>query len=449
MQFSDRADAGRQLAAHLGYLRGADPVVLGLPRGGVPVAFEVARQLRAPLDAVVVRKLGLPYRREVAMGALGEGGVVVVNEDVLRHAGVSEAAFAAVRAEEQVELDRRVRRLRQRRGQVPVPGRTVVVVDDGIATGATARAACQAVRAAGAARVILAVPVAAADTLSALRAVTDEVVCLQTPPDFSAVGQWYRDVAPVSDEEVVRLLARADRLIGTPAKIDLTARVLDVTVQTADAALPGRLTVPGSAQLTVVFAHGSGSSRHSPRNAFVASVLNRAGLGTLLLDLLTPEEEQDRANVFDIPLLARRVDDTATWLRSAGLGPTRIAYFGASTGAAAALWAAAEPHADITAVVSRGGRPDLALPRLASVTAPTLLVVGSRDVEVLGLNRTALAHLPGKAQLAVVPGATHLFEEPGTLQAAADLARDWFLEHLRPADFTVGRGRSRAEDAPR
>ena len=444
MLFSDRADAGRQLAARLAHLQANAPVVLGLPRGGVPVAFEVAQQLHAPLDVVVVRKLGTPYYREVAMGALGEGGVVVVNDDVVRHADVSDAAFSAVKDEEQAELDRRVQRLRQGGARVPLAGRTVIVVDDGIATGATARAACQVVRAAGAARVILAVPVGAADTMAALRAVADEIVCLQTPESFFAVGQWYADFTPVGDDDVVQLLARASRLLGEqPAQIDLTARELDVTVHTTDAALPGRLTLPGSAQLTVVFAHGSGSSRHSPRNTYVANVLNQAGLGTLLLDLLTAEEEQDRANVFDIPLLARRVGEAAGWLRSAGLGPNRIAYFGASTGAAAALWAAADPGADITAVVSRGGRPDLALPRLSAVTAPTLLIVGGRDLDVLGLNRAALTHLAGEAHLAVVPGATHLFEEPGTLEAAAHLARDWFLDHLVPADAALGRGRPR------
>ena len=196
MLFSDRADAGRQLAARLAHLQANAPVVLGLPRGGVPVAFEVAQQLHAPLDVVVVRKLGTPYYREVAMGALGEGGVVVVNDDVIRHAGVSDAAFASVKDEEQAELDRRVQRLRQGRAQVPLARRTVIVVDDGIATGATARAACQVVRAAGAARVILAVPVGAADTMASLRAVADEIVCLQAPEPFFAVGQWYADLPP-------------------------------------------------------------------------------------------------------------------------------------------------------------------------------------------------------------------------------------------------------------
>ena len=183
----------------------------------------------------------------------------------------------------------------------------------------------------------------------------------------------------------------------------------------------------------VVFAHGSGSSRHSPRNRQVASVLNGAGLGTLLVDLLTPEEEADRANVFDIGLLAGRLAGVTGWLRAQpAAARAAIGYFGASTGAAAALWAAAEPGAGIAAVVSRGGRPDLAHPRLAAVTAPTLLIAGGRDKVVLDLNRRAQAELRCRNHLAVVPGASHLFEEPGTLDTVAGLARDWFIRHLMP-----------------
>ena len=182
-----------------------------------------------------------------------------------------------------------------------------------------------------------------------------------------------------------------------------------------------------------MFAHGSGSSRHSPRNRFVASVLNRAGLGTLLFDLLTPAEEHDRANVFDIPLLARRLVDVTAWLRTQPEGrDAAIGYFGASTGAGAALWAAAEPDADVRAVVSRGGRPDLAAPRLGDVRAPTLLIVGGDDTVVLELNRDAQAQMRCETRLSVVPGASHLFEEPGTLKIAAELARDWFVDHLMP-----------------
>ena len=207
-----------------------------------------------------------------------------------------------------------------------------------------------------------------------------------------------------------------------------------MNVSAGAAPLAGHLTVPEHARGLVLFAHGSGSSRHSPRNRYVADVLNRAGLGTLLFDLLTPAEEIDRANVFDIELLAGRLVEVTGWLAAEpGHEHLPAGYFGASTGAAAALVAAADADAEVAAVVSRGGRPDLAGDVLPLVQAPTLLIVGSRDTEVLALNRTAQQRLRCTSRLDVVPGATHLFEEPGTLQAAADLARDWFLTHLSTA----------------
>lgn len=205
----------------------------------------------------------------------------------------------------------------------------------------------------------------------------------------------------------------------------------EVEVLAGQVRLAGHLTVPDGATGVVIFAHGSGSSRHSPRNRFVANVLNAAGLGTLLFDLLTTDEEDDRSNVFDVEMLADRLVAVTAWLRGrpevAGLP---LGYFGASTGAAGALWAAGAPGADIAAVVSRGGRPDLAAERLPLVQAPTLLIVGGHDQLVLELNRFADEQLRTEHRLAVVPGATHLFEEPGTLQTAAELARDWFTSHL-------------------
>ena len=195
--------------------------------------------------------------------------------------------------------------------------------------------------------------------------------------------------------------------------------------------LPGELTVPPGALGAVVFAHGSGSSRLSPRNRQVARALHQSHLATLLFDLLTPEEAFDRRNVFDIPLLAGRLGAARRWLRRqpevAGLS---VGCFGASTGAAAALWAAAEPGARISAIVSHGGRPDLAGERLSLVRAPTLLVVGGADEVVLELNREAFAQLRCEADLAVVPGATHLFEEPGALERVSELAAAWFSEWL-------------------
>ena len=207
----------------------------------------------------------------------------------------------------------------------------------------------------------------------------------------------------------------------------------EVLVHAAGATVAGHLTVPQQPRGIVVFAHGSGSSRHSPRNRYVAHELESAGLATLLFDLLTPAEERDRANVFDIDLLARRLVDVTRWLRTADdAAGLPVGYFGASTGAGAALRAAADPAVDVVAVVSRGGRPDLAGESLVDVTAPTLLIVGGRDEAVLELNRQAAAAMTAEARIAVVPGATHLFEEPGTLEQVAGLAREWFLDHLTP-----------------
>ena len=212
-----------------------------------------------------------------------------------------------------------------------------------------------------------------------------------------------------------------------------------LTIPLARVALPGDLEVPPGAAGLVVFAHGSGSGRLSPRNRAVAQALNRAGLGTLLFDLLTPQEEaadeaSGRALRFDIPLLARRLVEVLDWAAAAP-ATSELAFgcFGASTGAAAALVAAAERPALVRAVVSRGGRPDLAEPRLAEVQAATLLVVGGADPTVLELNRRAQAELRCESRLEVVPGATHLFEEPGALERVAELAAAWFLPRLRPA----------------
>lgn len=213
----------------------------------------------------------------------------------------------------------------------------------------------------------------------------------------------------------------------------------EVRIPDRDVEFAATLAVPRDPVGFVVFAHGSGSSRHSPRNRFVAESLQRAGLGTLLVDLLAVEEEADRANVFDIELLARRLVLAVRWLggqrEAAGC---RIGFFGASTGAGAALVAAADPTIEVAAVVSRGGRPDLAGEKLAEVRAPTLLIVGGADTQVIELNRLALAQLTSPAVLEIVPGATHLFEEPGTLERVADLAREWFRQHVAPPSTGPG-----------
>jgi len=429
--FADRGDAGRQLAERLLHLRDRDVVVLGLPRGGVPVAFQVAEALHAPLDVIVVRKLGVPYQPELAMGAIGEGGARVLNTAVLALTGVTDEELQTVERRERSLLAERVADLRMGRERLDLAGRTVVIVDDGIATGSTARVACEVARHLGATTVIMAVPVMPAETAGSFLG-ADEVVSVLVPEHLVAVGNHYLDFSATSDEEVVVLLDTAARRMRN-GRVVADSFDRDVEIPADGVLLEGHLRLPKGATGIVVFAHGSGSSRHSPRNQFVAEMLLRVGLGTLLLDLLTADEEPNRTNVFDVELLAHRLTAATTWLRrrpeTAGC---RIGYFGASTGAGAALWAAAEPDSDIAAVVSRGGRPDLAGGRLPQVSSPTLLIVGGADAAVLELNRQAQARLRCRTRLTVVDGATHLFEEPGTLAIAANLAGDWFTHYLLP-----------------
>ncbi|SFH15520.1 putative phosphoribosyl transferase [Actinopolymorpha cephalotaxi] len=451
MLFRNRQEAGRRLAERLMPHKGPDVVVLGLPRGGVPVAFEVARALDAPLDVLVVRKLGVPFQPELAMGAIGEGGVRFVDESLVRTAGVRPEEVEAVEKRERAELTRRARAFRGDRPPTPLAGRTVIVVDDGIATGSTAWVACQVARQHGAARTILAVPVASPRAVEHLAKVADEVICLDTPESFFAIGEFYADFRQTPDSEVIALLheaqdasdaahaahaaksgARSGAKSGTRRDEDPPVVDEEVTIPAGTQRLAGHLTLPENATGLVVFAHGSGSSRHSPRNRYVASALNDAGLGTLLFDLLSSAEESDRVNVFDIPLLATRLVEVTGWLREQpATRDLPIGYFGASTGAAAALSAAAEPETDIAAVVSRGGRPDLAASDLELVQAPTLLIVGGHDPIVVDLNLDAARWLRCEKSVHVVPGATHLFEEPGTLEAVAAEATRWFTSHLR------------------
>jgi putative phosphoribosyl transferase len=230
------------------------------------------------------------------------------------------------------------------------------------------------------------------------------------------------------------MLERGRRSWTLSAAHPRTAREVRISVDGGHE-LIGDLDLPSRPRGLVVFAHGSGSSRRSPRNRHVAAALREHELATLLLDLLTIAEEPDRAKVFDVPLLARRLVAATRWALSAP--PTAglpIGYFGASTGAGAALWAAAELDGDVRAIVSRGGRPDLAAPRLAYVRAPVLLLVGELDDVVLELNRRAQRLLGEGCALEVIPGATHLFTEPGTLDEVAQLAGDWFTLHLGAAD---------------
>ncbi len=357
--FLDRVDAGRQLAPLVEPLASSHPVVVALPRGGVPVAAQVAAALHAPLQLLVVRKLAAPDAPEMALGAIAEGGGSVLDRRLATAVGVGQEQLQEIVEREQAELERRAVAYRSGATALDVRGRTAIVVDDGMATGLTVMAAVRALDQRGAARVIVAVPVASGEAVALLRGAADEVVCHTVPPRLRSVGEWYRDFRQVSDGEVIDLL-RADARHPTGHSVPEA-----VEIPAGSTTLQGQLSCPADPRGVVIFAHGSGSGRNSPRNATVASALQSAGFATVLVDLLTEQETRRREAAFDIPLLTRRMEHVTRWAlaepHTAGLP---IGYFGGSTGAAAALRAAAVAGGAVKAIVSRGGRVDLAADRL-------------------------------------------------------------------------------------
>jgi putative phosphoribosyl transferase len=429
--FVDRTDAGRQLAASLATYSLPSPLVLALPRGGVPIAVEVAEWLGADLDVLVVRKLGVPGNPEFAMGALGEDGVRIVDHALCIQLGISTEQVDRIAAEQAREVERRVHRYRDDRVKLGINDRNVIIVDDGLATGSTAAAAVAVVRHLGARHVTLAAPVSSVQAEAWLRQAADDVVCLKTPDPFYSVGQHYDNFTQISDDEVVRLLRTHPRQ-DEPLAANGDRINENIVIESGPLRLPGHICVPSNARGIVLFAHGSGSSRLSPRNVTVAKALNGAGLGTLLFDLLSDYEADNRATVFDIELLASRLQLASRWVLDQPYAQDRkIGYFGASTGAAAALVAAAKDPQVVSAVVSRGGRPDLAGPWLDRVQSPTLLVVGGHDYDVIEFNRDAARRMRCTHLVEIVNGATHLFEEPGALCQVGRLAQTWFLQYLR------------------
>lgn len=427
--FLDRVDAGRHLAAATRHLDADQPVVLGVPRGGVAVAAEISQALGAPLDVLVVGKLGVPGQPDLVMGAVGEDEVTVVNDNVVRVAGVSSKEFATVLSRAQGELGERVCRLRAGRRGMALAGRTVIVVDDGVATGVSARTACRIARARGARRVVLAVPVGAADSIAWLRREAteiDEVICLDALEDFGAIADGYADFPETTDDEVIGLLEWHG--CRDEAADPGDERVL---VAAGRACLPGRLAIPSEAAGIVVFVEDFAGTRPSARGEFMVDALHRARLGTLCVDLRTPAEEFFGPNVVDVPLLARRLGEATDWLRRRPMiSELPVGYLGTGFGAAAALSAAARPVGQVRAVVSSGGLPHLAGRLLPSVRAAILLIVGGQDQRTLDLNRQAQHELTCENRLVVIPGAAPPLDDPAAMRSSADLAREWFTAHL-------------------
>jgi predicted phosphoribosyltransferase/alpha-beta hydrolase superfamily lysophospholipase len=412
MIYRDRRDAGKQLATVL-KARGLDgAVVLGIPRGGVPVAAEVAQVLNGELGVVVARKLGAPMNPELAIGATTASGATYINLTAAAEVGANESYIEAETHRQVAEAQRREQAFDGIR-RPEVKGRIVVVVDDGIATGATAIAAVRSIKKEGAARVVLAIPVGPPDTVRQLRMEADEVICLEETSDFWAVGQFYREFDPVSDEEVRRIL---DAFSGAPAGSR------NVEIVRNNVRLAGVLaTPPGTGPFPlVIFVHGLGSSKESPRNRLIAEHLVRTGIATLLFDL-SGHGDSSGALREGIESYVADLEAAFAWAEERPeIKRELIGIAGSSLGAAVAVRALLQQKVRPRTMVLRG--PPIGQAELQRVHVPSLLLVGSQDPLANGLG-------PGNnpdLRLSVVEGAGHLFEEPGTLEEALKRTVDWF-----------------------
>lgn len=427
MLIRDRQDAGVRLATALARYKAELPVIVAIPRGGVPVAYEIAASFEAPLEVCIVGKLVVPEFPERGVGAVAEGGGVFVDAPEALRMGVSSEQLGSQLSARRAEVEGRAQRLREGREPVSLAGRTVILVDDGVATGNTAQAAIDAVRTRGAAKVILAVPIAASHPLEVLRDAADEVVCLHETPELYAVGAWYEHFPQLADEDVIATLRRAARREAERAK---AARVVEreLPVRIAAGLLKVTLLLPPSPRAVVLFVHSTGNSRASLKKRYVSRALNAAGYGSALIELRTDREIalEEEEHTSDIGLLASRLLDVTEALRAEpALRGIPFAYYGTQAGAAAALAAAASCPSWIDVVICRSGRTDLAGSSVLDVHAPTLLIAGGLDVPTLELNRQTLQRLPAIHQLVVVPGASNSFDEPGALDAAASAAVRW------------------------
>jgi putative phosphoribosyl transferase len=455
--FRDRADAGAVLARSLIDYRGrTDVTVLGLARGGVPVAREVANALRVPMSVVVARKVGVPGIEEVALGAIAEGSKKVVADTVAWYLGVPSRIVDRLAARERVELERRVCLYASGLGSLDLRGRTVILIDDGLATGATVRAALRSVREKRPARVVVAVPVSSRDAAEDVRLEVDELVSVVTPARFATVASAYEDYSPVTDDDVLSLIGRPTRRVS-PYMRDVSDRIgialtgadgrsrdteRTIGIWAPDAAIVGDLGVPAivpslrrgqraeSVRGLVILAHGGGSSRSSYRNRYIAGRLRLSGYATLRLDLLTPDEQRVDATTgshrFDVERLASRLASACEWAEHEGVaGAHHIVLLGSNTAAAAALETAARHPDRVFAVAARGGRVDLVADALPRVRTPVLLMVGSADRQSVRRHSDAIDRLPRGAVLVKVPRAGRQLDEPGALGFVAEHVVSW------------------------
>lgn len=379
---------------------------------------ELARGLGADFDVLMVRKIGLPGRPETGVGAITEDGHVFYDDLALARMRLPRQALSDTVASERDELDRRRRVYRGERSMPRIAGRDCVVVDDGVATGGTARAALRMVRQAGPSSLVLAVPVASSEVLEALKGEADAVVVISAPDNFRAVGEWYRDFDQLSDDHVTTILLDLERSRPRPE----VARA--VRIRAGQVYLDGDLTMPTALRGVVVMAFGRG--RGDPERRAIASSLQRAGYATLLLDLLTGDDDEG-----DTEVLGERLSAAVTWLRRATDAASEpLGVMGWGDAAPAALVTAAELPQDVASVVVHGGRVDLAEPALGKVRAPTLILLESEESFVRELGEWTMSRLGGPSELGVVSGADRLLGGTRQWREVAVRSLDWFDRHL-------------------
>ncbi|MEV6820640.1 phosphoribosyltransferase family protein [Nocardiopsis dassonvillei] len=435
LPFADRSEAGRRLAERVRPFAVDEPLVLALPRGGVPVGAELALRLGADFDVLMVRKIGLPGHPEMGVGAVAEDGRVLYDDRALARLHVPRQALSDTVAAERDELDRRRRVYRGERPPPRIAGRDCVVVDDGVATGGTARAALRMVRQAGPARLVLAVPVASPEAVALLREEADALVVLSAPDNFRAVGEWYRDFGQLSDDHVTAILA--ENAHTRPR----SGRTRHVRVPVGGVHLDGDLTVPAETRGAVVMAAGEG--RTDERWRSVASVLGQAGYATLLMDLLTererlsgssgtaPDNAPDAASGVGADELGERLGAAAAWLRrTADTADEPLGLLASGDAAASALVAAARHPRDVAAVVAHGGRIDVAEASLPDVRASVLVLLEGDDSFLRELGEWTRARIGGSTDLRVVSGAERLLRDSREWRRVAAEALDWFDRHL-------------------
>lgn len=444
--FRDRSAAAEALARSLSRFA-AEPgvVVLGLARGGVPIARHVADTIGASFSVFISCKIGVPGIEEVALGAIAEGADGIVTDSVAWYIGVPSHVVQRLAGRERVELSRRLQSYRDGQALPDVQDRTVILVDDGLATGATLRAAARAVRERRPKRLIAAVPVASRFGLDDLRGEVDEIVAVAVPEVFETVSSSYESFAAVSDNDVLSALGRPTRRVSRmvydiSGRISAAERTIEIPVVdglvVADLGTSDGIGLDESGRhihgndALAILVHGGGGSRDSYRDRYIAGRLRLNGYATLRVDLLPRDEQEidaERDSMrFDLARVAARLTDVCDWAVRTGVqGARRTILIGANNGAAVALATAAQRQANTFAVVARGGRIDLAGPRLARVRAPVLMVMGEGDRETVRLNTDAMRSLPRGAKLIRVRGAGHSFDEPGALGAVAEHTVKW------------------------